>query len=92
MDNVSRCRADDFPSGLSSERLQRRNGRLDVVPSLPQAPRQHRISWIRQVANSDPCFLVFDVHCEQRDRAREAPDQCRDLEPVDSCGSPGCLR
>jgi hypothetical protein len=50
-----------------------------VTPSRPQAPRQHRISWVRRVANSYSGLLVFNVHREQRRRAREAPDQCRDL-------------
>ncbi len=34
------------------QRLQRSDGRLDVLPSHPQAPRQHRIGRVRQVANS----------------------------------------
>ena len=59
--------------------LQHGNGRPDVLPSHPQAPRQHRISRVRQVANSGPRLLVFNVDREQRHRAREAPDQCRDL-------------
>jgi len=41
--------------------LQRSDGRRDVLPSRPQAPRQYRISRVRQVLNPCSLFLVFDV-------------------------------
>jgi hypothetical protein len=61
------------------QRLQGSNGRHDVIPSYPQAPRQHGISRIRQVANSCLRLLVFDVDGEQLRRARYVSDRCRDL-------------
>ena len=59
--------------------LQRSNGSPNVLPAHPQAPCQHRIGRVRQIANSCARLLVFNVDREQRHRAREASDQCRDL-------------
>jgi hypothetical protein len=52
----------------------------NVLPSRPEAPRQQRMGRVREVSNSCPCFLMLNVDREQLHRAREVPDQCRDLQ------------